>query len=225
VNVTRDVLYRPGLRLDVYEPAHDRARRRAAILWIHSGGFTVGNKTEQRAYAEDFARRGYVSVSIDYRLRPKMQWFDMAQRPYAAHDAYDDATASLAWMRAHAAEYRIDTAHIFAAGYSAGGITAQELASPPDGSRPTVAAVMSISGYGISATRPHQSPRLVFHGTHDWLVPFAFEMQSCGQARSQGDRCDLVTFVNGEHGIGFTEFPIIVDRTARFFAAITGRIH
>jgi acetyl esterase/lipase len=229
VAVTHNMVYRrapnhsgmdESLLLDIYEPANDREDRRAAILWLHSGGFTTGDKSEQRAYADEFARRGYVSIAIDYRLRPNMQWFDMAQRPYAARDAYDDATAALAWIRAHTAKYRIDTRHLFAAGYSAGAISAQELASPPDGTRPTVAGVMSISGYGISAARPVQAPRLVFHGTRDFLVPYAFDERSCAQARDAGDRCDLVTFIGGEHGIGFSEYPAIVKRTAKFFAAI-----
>jgi predicted esterase len=232
VTVTHDVVYGQAvdhagindtLRLDIYQPAHDSRARRAAILWLHPGGFTTGDKSIEAVYANDFGRRGYVSVAIDYRLRPKMQWFDFNERPYAARDAYDDATSALVWIAHHAEEYRIDPRLIFAAGYSAGAITAQELASPPDGSETNVAGVMSIAGYGMFPARPGQPPRLLFHGTHDWLVPYALDIRSCAQAKLVRDDCDLVTFTNGEHDIGYVKVAPIADETARFFSAIIAR--
>ena len=80
VNVTRDVAYRQTvdheghsqtLRLDVYAPTGDTNHDRAAIVWLHSGGFGGGSKSEMVKYATDAAQRGYVGVAIDYRVRPQ----------------------------------------------------------------------------------------------------------------------------------------------------------
>jgi carboxylesterase type B len=149
VTVRRDIAYarvrnhagvEETLRLDVYAPRQDSARRRATIVWLHPGGFTEGDKSIEARYARDFAERGYVSIAIDYRLRPAMQWFDLEQRRHAAGDAYADATTSIRWIRRNALRYGVDAAHIFVAGYSAGAITAQEVAAPPDGSRSLLSA-------------------------------------------------------------------------------------
>jgi hypothetical protein len=61
---------------------------------------------------------------------------------------------------------------------------------------------------------------LLFHGTHDLLVPYERDRVGCAQAHHFQNRCELVTIVNGEHDIGFVRFAYITDRTARFFAPI-----
>jgi acetyl esterase/lipase len=208
------------LHLDVYAPKEDLSRRRATIVWLHPGGFTKGDKSVEAPYARDFAQRGYVSIAIDYRLRPTLQWFDVEQRVGAAADAYEDATTSIRWLRRNASRYGIDPAHIFVAGYSAGAIIAQDVATPPDGSRSLVVGAMSIAGYPNGTARRDQPPRLLFHGTRDFLVPYEQDMAGCTQARKFQNRCELVTIVNGEHDIGFVKLAYITDRTARFFAPI-----
>jgi acetyl esterase/lipase len=77
VSVTRDLTYgsAPGangapvaLKLDLYQPTGDAQRQRPALIWVHGGGFTSGSKTSGAGKATTFAKLGYVSVSIDYRL-------------------------------------------------------------------------------------------------------------------------------------------------------------
>ena len=66
------------------------------------------------------ARRGYVSISIDYRTRPEIFYgghgcvpvggtcLDPTQLAPAITDARDDARAAMVWLHEHAAEYGID---------------------------------------------------------------------------------------------------------------------
>ena len=57
---------------DIYQPVGDKTKNRPCILWIHGGGFRSDSKRTQNyivKYASDFAKRGYVCISIDYRLR------------------------------------------------------------------------------------------------------------------------------------------------------------
>ena len=172
VTVRRDIAYArvrnhagvdETLHLDVYAPRQDSARRRATIVWLHPGGFTQGDKSIEARYARDFAKRGYVSIAIDYRLRPAMQWFDVEQRRHAARDAYADATTSLRWIRGNATRYGVDPARIFVAGYSAGAIIAQDVAAPNDGTRSLVLGAMSIAGYADGPARAGLPPRLLIH--------------------------------------------------------------
>jgi acetyl esterase/lipase len=67
------------------------------------------------------AERGYVAATVSYRLAPDHQF------PAAVHDV----KAAVRWLRAHAAEYRIDPTRIGALGTSAGGSLAQLLGVTP----------------------------------------------------------------------------------------------
>ena len=59
-----------NLILDLYTPTGDTATGRPAIVFVHGGGFIGGTKTSGPAVtmAQSFAKRGYVTVSINYRL-------------------------------------------------------------------------------------------------------------------------------------------------------------
>jgi len=95
----------------VYTPEQHEADA-PALLYIHGGGFTVGNLETEHGIAGEFSRElGVVVVSVDYRLAP--------EHPYPA--SLDDCYAALSWMHANAAESRIDTARIGVCGQSAGG--------------------------------------------------------------------------------------------------------
>lgn len=114
------------LRLDLYEPAEDTAPLRPAVLLIHGGSFTHLSKAEAPIprIANELARRGYVAVALDYRLRAN------TVRPIGAtiDDCVADALAALAWMEKNAGAHRLDMGHVAAAGESAGGIIAGHLA-------------------------------------------------------------------------------------------------
>ena len=61
------------LKLDIYKPpASDTVKSRPAIIWVHGGSFSSGNKTSPELVDESntFAKKGYVNASIDYRLEP-----------------------------------------------------------------------------------------------------------------------------------------------------------
>src|SRR3954469_20208519 len=60
------------LKLDVYRPAGDTVTKRPVIVWVHGGSFRAGSKTSPEIVdeANTFARKGYVTASIDYRLSP-----------------------------------------------------------------------------------------------------------------------------------------------------------
>jgi acetyl esterase/lipase len=230
VETNADVVYREAvdyrgnrvqLHVDIYQPTGDTATRRPVVVWMHGGYFIFGDKGDMADYAQEFARRGYVAVSLQYRLRQGLSTGDAAGIAAAAFDAYDDATAAVGWLRSHADEYRIDPDAIAVGGYSAGAVTALNLAYLPGQRGPaasTVDAAVSIAGLTFGAPEPGEPPSIVFHGTADGTVPFATGEGSCRAAQAAGVHCELVRYAGAGHGIAYEYRRHIVRRTADFLA-------
>ena len=99
------------LNLDVYR---DRtgATNRPALLYIHGGGWTIGDKREQGLpLLQHMARNGWVCFSANYRLSPGATF----------PEHLSDVKAALVWIREHGAEYGADPRFIAVSGGSAGG--------------------------------------------------------------------------------------------------------
>jgi acetyl esterase/lipase len=82
-----------------------------AIVLIHGGGFLFGTRYQQLWYCRNFAKRGYVVMTIGYRMLPEYPF------PHCVHDS----KAAVRWLRANAATYGVDPERIAAFGASAGG--------------------------------------------------------------------------------------------------------
>ncbi len=92
------------------------------VLFIHGGGFRAGSRESYNAQIIRMAEKGYVAVTVSYRLAPKYPF------PAAIHDA----KAAVRWLRANAKKYGIDADRIGVSGGSAGGHLAQFLAVTGD---------------------------------------------------------------------------------------------
>jgi acetyl esterase/lipase len=225
VDVERDIVYRDtvdargnpvSLTLDVYRPAGDTATSRPTVMWMHGGFFSGGDKSHGTRIATDYASRGYVAVSVNYRLRPSAShWRDTY---LASLDAYDDAVAAVEWLRVHAADYGIDPDAIVAGGFSAGAVTAVNLAYLPGQRGPAtspVAAAIPEAGLLYTAPAEGDPPILAFHGTDDGVTPFDNLDHVCDLASSAGIACDLVTYAGGDHGASRGD---VVQRGTAFMA-------
>ena len=82
-----------------------------AVVYIHGGGWSAGNRMAFRRQAADMATKGFAGACIEYRLSQE------AKYPAALHDS----KAAVRWLRANAARFHIDGNRIGAAGGSAGG--------------------------------------------------------------------------------------------------------
>lgn len=115
VERVRDIRYVEGpgyrMKLDVY---HRRggSGRRPTLLQIHGGGWVLGSKNDQGLpLVLHLAARGWVCVSVDYRLAPRATF----PAPIV------DIKAAIRWIREHASEYPMDPDFIVVTGGSAGG--------------------------------------------------------------------------------------------------------
>ena len=88
-----------------------------AVVCIHGGGFRAGNRQRWDDVCRQLADRGYVAVTVTYRLAPK--------HPFPA--AVNDVKAAVRWLRANAERLKIDPDRIGTLGDSAGGHLAQFL--------------------------------------------------------------------------------------------------
>ena len=97
------------LLLDAWVPKADGSH--PAVLVVHGGAWRFGDRKQLRGYANSLAERGFACFAIDYRLAPNHQF--PAQ--------IEDCREAVKWIRAHAAEYRVNPDKLGAIGYSAGG--------------------------------------------------------------------------------------------------------
>lgn len=135
IEVLSNLSYRDGstaCRLDLAVPKDGRSAR-PAIVVIHGGGWIEGDKSSfstadhpMPGSIREFARRGFVAATINYRLS--------REATYPA--GLDDCRLAVRWLRAHAVEYGIDPKRIGAYGNSAGGHLALLLALMPEGKPP-----------------------------------------------------------------------------------------
>jgi len=121
--VQRDVSYGPGAH-HVLDIAYDRAlaRLRPAIVMIHPGGWMQGDKAAYHGLMADYARLGYVTVSINFRPS------GVAKYPAAI----EDCKRAIRWLRFHAATYGVDPKRIGVTGWSSGAHLAMLLALSDD---------------------------------------------------------------------------------------------
>lgn len=198
------------LYLDIYEPAGDTADQRPAVFWMFGGAWQGGDRQQMAGYAEDSARRGYVGVTVDYRIRPGEGGVD------AAWDAYEDSVAAAEWLTDNAATYDIDPDAIVAGGYSAGAINAVHLLTAP-GARgpdePPVDGAVAIAGMSFAGPTADRPPLIMHHGTADSVVQYAWGEEACQGWQDVDNSCTLIPYEGGGHGIAFSEAQAIRDET------------
>lgn len=119
------------LRMDIAEPVGDGTSSRPMIVWIHGGGFIQGSRADMRVVCERWAARGYVAVTISYRLGLHGPWpldapfaYDTAEVIRACYRGIQDVRTGLKFLVTKAQQFRIDTARIVIGGASAGAFIA-----------------------------------------------------------------------------------------------------
>ena len=143
-----------NLKMDIYSPKNDADKKRAAVIVAHGGSFVAGAKDDNQksvTYCDSLAARGFVAVSIEYRLGVTVQDVkgkipaDVGEltRQLLSNAAYEmkieaedyaravyrgvqDINAAVRYIRKNASSLGVDPDRIYVLGNSAGAILAIE---------------------------------------------------------------------------------------------------
>jgi acetyl esterase/lipase len=101
----------PDITVRIYRP-EKQSGILPSLLWIHGGGYMLGEIDQEDFTAKQFVLAGEcVVVSVEYRLAP--------EHPYPA--PLEDCYAALKWLSANANKLEVDGSRIAIGGASAGG--------------------------------------------------------------------------------------------------------
>ena len=109
-NVTYKSIGDVDLQLDIYKKKNLEAPA-PTMVFIHGGAWKKGKRQDYLPYMIDYAQKGYVTVTLSYRLS------GVAKFPAAAQDV----NCGIKWVKQHAADYGIDPDRMVLIGGSAGG--------------------------------------------------------------------------------------------------------
>jgi len=143
--MSEDCLY-----LNVWTPAISKNERLPVLVYFYGGGFAAGDGSEYRYDGESMARKGIVSITVNYRLsifgfmaHPELT----KESPHHASGNYGllDQSAALQWVNANIAAFGGDPKRVTIAGESAGSYSVSaQMASPL--SRKLIAGAIGESG-------------------------------------------------------------------------------
>jgi para-nitrobenzyl esterase len=131
VPAAEDCLY-----LNVWAPDGSAARKLPVMVWIYGGGFVNGGSSPSVYDGTQFARRGLVFVSFNYRVgRFGFFAFPALTRENPSEPkgnyGYMDQIAALQWVRKNIAAFGGDPANVTIFGESAGGGSVHTLMTSP----------------------------------------------------------------------------------------------
>lgn len=130
-----------------------------AIIYVHGGGWSSGGRGDYNSMLTKSGDRGFVAVSVDYRLTARTQATDDTDDmdvmfPWPAQ--LEDVKCAISWLKDNAATYNVDPNAIGLIGGSAGGQIALMVAETGSNeyrsdycnwtAAPTVKAVVSAAG-------------------------------------------------------------------------------
>jgi acetyl esterase/lipase len=210
------------LLMDIYRPTGDTVTGRPAIIWVHGGSFCCGTKTSPEIVdeANTFAKKGYVTASINYRLEPTgcSASGPTANCITAIANARDDGLNAVAFLRNNASTYGIDPNRIAIGGSSAGAIIAMDVGySRAENPTKAVRAAISLSGANLLSTvNAGDAPALLLHGTADTTVPYQWAVNT--RDRAQAVPLDVwLTSWQGDGHVPYAEHRTeIIDQSRNF---------
>lgn len=208
------------LRLHVFAPPARGAKPEAAMVFFFGGGWRSGTVQQFVPQSKYLSGRGMVAIVADYRVS--------GRHNTSPFEAIADAKSAIRWVRAHAAELKIDPRRVAAGGGSAGGHIAlsagvlQAFDEPTeDKTTSSVPQALVLFNPAVDTTRPsllerfgprqaeaspqHHirpglPPTLILHGKADATVPYADVERFCAESSKAGNRCQLVGYEGATHG-------------------------
>ena len=96
--------------LDIYTPGDPAGKSLPVMFWIHGGGWQAGDKSDVALKPKALTERGFVFVSMNYRLLPEVGMGELI----------GDVAKSVGWVYKNIGRHGGDPTRIFVGGHSAG---------------------------------------------------------------------------------------------------------
>jgi acetyl esterase len=221
------------LRVDVFYTSSTRQKRNnPAIAFFHGGGWVYGRPEEFHSACERFARKGFVTFSLQYRLSI-MEDGTHPHPDITPIESVKDARSAIRWLRENADSLKIDPEKIAVAGQSAGGHLAlstvlmddidEESDNPDTSPVPNALLLYSSSVNMIEAwaewhmgdrreqlwtispfhnLKKGMPPAIAFHGEEDCMVPFWVIQRFEKKMRELGNHYELISYKGRKHYLG-----------------------
>ena len=151
--VSEDCLY-----LNVWTPAKSASEKLPVMVYFYGGGFVAGDGSEPRYDGENMAKKGIVTLTVNYRLgvfgfmaHPELT----SESPHHASSNYGylDQSAALRWVQQNIAAFGGDPARVTIAGESAGSASVSaQMMSPL--SKDLIAGAIGESGSVLGTLPP-----------------------------------------------------------------------
>ena len=196
-----------SLKLDIYSPKEDVIQNRPVIVWIHGGGFRYGNDKTQLyivEMAKRFAQKGFVCLSIDYRLRENPK----DDPKGTISDAVEDAIKGLDWLRKNSETLKVDASKIIIGGGSAGGMLSCNLCfndrTGDKNDKDGIIGFVNLWGtpdliWGELNIDKNDPPTIIVHGTEDKLVSYSNSAALAEKLKTNNVKHELITIEGAGH--------------------------
>lgn len=205
----------------VYPPDQKPGQTYPALLLFFGGGWVRGKVTQFDETCRYFAKRGMITMSVDYRVSSRQKTTPV--------ESVQDARSAMRWVRQNASRLGIQPDRIVAGGGSAGGHLAlatallDQINEPGEDTsvspRPNAlvlfnpVAKTTAGGYGyerlgdraealspVAHIRSGTPPTIIFHGEADTTVPIQNVEEFCQRMQGAGNTCELHRFAGQKHG-------------------------
>ena len=193
--------------LDLFVPVENSQNKLPVFIFIHGGGFGVGDKYGAESLWSKLLSSGFAVISINYRLHLKQNKVEAASASanmskglqkfhpdlnQAIRIASEDAQLALKWIKTNANRYQLNADLIAISGGSAGAMAALYTAYVSGQKILPIKAVVDLWGglENAELIKKGAPPVLIYHGDHDNLihVDYAYalkrQMEKIGNSRS-----------------------------------------
>jgi len=199
-------------QLNVYYQ-QDKSVSKDVIIFVHGGSWSSGKKETYWWLGRNFARKGIVTVNINYGLAPDNQYEQMA----------NDCVMAVKWVQQHIAAYGGNAQRIFLMGHSAGGHLAELINADPRyfkkaGIKNTIKGMILDDPFGLDIKE-----YLSTAAKDDWYTDFIRTFTTQPKVWENASPLHYLEHINNPHLIfyGSKTYPAIQIQSERLQKVLT----
>lgn len=228
---SKDIFFRSALNdqgtmsqlyMNIYQPAGDTLVKRPTLIFLHEGGWCFGDRNSEAESAKYYARLGYVTATIEYRLSVNFNCrLINGEIPYdedlfmlSISNSAEDLVAAIAFLKSRYIEFGIDTNKIANLGWSAGGMSVLRTLAPDYSSddRANVSFAMGATINDLIEARfgpfVNTPPLLLINANFDeqWVGPQPDVQADCQRLNVAGGDCTGIELAITHGEMNFIRF-------------------